>query len=322
MRSGPIPLLLAARCGKAGRATIGIVLETLCKIMHNGRMILEGIDVFVRVVQAGSFAAAARLLGMPTTTVSARIARLEERLGVTLIQRSTRRMHVTEAGEAYFVHCVEALGALEAGESRLAAAGSDPSGLLRVTAPSDIANTVLAPLCERFLAAFPKVDIELMVTNRQVDLIGEGVDLAIRAGPMRDSTMLSRKFVGGVLGLWASAGYLERRGTPRTLDELAGHDIVGFSRMPESFRLLAGAESFTLPHRTRIRADDMQTIRTFVLRGAGIGLLPDFSGAAPGEKLVRVLPQFETEPSSVFFVYPAQRFVSVNVRAFMELARG
>jgi DNA-binding transcriptional LysR family regulator len=98
-------------------------------------MVLEGIDVFVRVVQAGSFAAAARLLGMPTTTVSARIARLEERLGVTLIQRSTRRMHVTEAGEAYFTHCVQALDALEAGESQLAASGGDPSGLLRITAP-------------------------------------------------------------------------------------------------------------------------------------------------------------------------------------------
>ncbi len=284
-------------------------------------MVLEGIDVFVRVVQAGSFAAAARLLGMPTTTVSARIARLEERLGVTLIQRSTRRMHVTEAGEAYFAHCVQALDALEAGESQLAASGGEPSGLLRITAPSDIASTVLPPLCERFLATYPRADIDLVVTNRQVDLIGEGVDLAVRAGPMRDSTMLSRKFVSGVLGLWAAASYLERSGTPTTLAELAEHQIIGFSRMPESFKLIAGNEQFTVPSRTRIRADDMQTIRTFVLRGAGIGLLPDFNAVTPGTPLVRVLPQFNTEPGNVFFVYPAQRFLTVNVRAFMDMAR-
>lgn len=284
-------------------------------------MVLEGIDVFVRVVQAGSFAAAARLLGMPTTTVSARIARLEERLGVTLIQRSTRRMHVTEAGEAYFAHCVAALDALEAGESQLAATGNEPSGLLRVTAPSDIASTVLPPLCERFLARYPKADIELVVTNRQVDLIGEGVDLAVRAGPMRDSTMLSRKFVAGTLGLWASAHYLEAHGTPTTAEEFAEHEFIGFSRMPESFKLIAGDRELTLPSRTRIRADDMQTIRVFVLRGAGIGLLPDFSTATPDTPVVRVLPEFSTELQSVHFVYPAQRFLTVNVRAFMELAR-
>ena len=262
------------------------------------------------------------LLDMPTTTVSARIARLEERLGVTLIQRSTRRMHVTEAGEAYFAHCVEALKALEAGESHLAAAGSEPSGLLRITAPSDIASTVLPPLCERFLERFPKVDIDLTVTNLQVDLIGEGVDLAVRAGPMRDSTMLSRRFVSGALGLWASARYLAARGTPKTPDDLVEHEIIGFSRMPESFRLVAGDRTLTVPGRTRVRADDMQTIRAFVLRGAGIGLLPDFNAVTPEMVLVRVLPEFSTEPQSVHFVYPAQRFLTVNVRAFMEMARG
>lgn len=284
-------------------------------------MVLDGIDVFVRVVQSGSFAAAARLLGMPTTTVSARIARLEERLGVTLIQRSTRRMHVTEAGEAYFGHCVEALKALEAGESQLAAAGSEPSGLLRITAPPDVASTALPPLCQQFLARYANVTIDLIVTNRQVDLIGEGIDLAVRAGPMRDSAMLSRKFVSGTLGLWASPHYVERHGTPVVPEDLAGHEIIGFSRMPESFRLFAGKRSFVVSAPTRIRADDMQTVRAFVQRGAGIGMLPDFNAITPDAPLIRVLPEFGTEPQTVFFVYPAQRFLTVNVRAFMEMAR-
>jgi DNA-binding transcriptional LysR family regulator len=181
---------------------------------------------------------------------------------------------------------------------------------------------VLPGLCERFLEAYPKADIELVVTNRQVDLIGEGVDLAVRAGPMRDSTMLSRKFVSGTLGLWANLRYLEAHGAPTTEEELAGHAFIGFSRMPDSFRLIAGDRQLALPSRTRIRADDMQTIRVFVLRGAGIGLLPDFSTAMPDTPVVRVMPEFGTEPQTVHFVYPAQRFLTENVRAFMELARG
>lgn len=296
-------------------------METSCRIMHNCSMVLEGIDVFVRVVQAGSFAAAARLLNMPTTTVSARIARLEERLGVTLIQRSTRRMHVTEVGEAYFGHCVEALKALEAGESQLAAAGEEPSGLLRITAPSDLAGTVLPPLCEAFIARYPLVDLDLLITNRQLDLIAEGVDLAVRAGPMRDSTMVSRRFVSGSLGLWASAGYLARRGVPRSVDELAEHEFIWFSPMPESFLLLLDGQPYALPARTRIRADDMQTIRAFVQRGAGIGLLPDFNATDSGAPLVRVLPELGTESAAAYFVYPAQRFLTVKVRAFMDMAR-
>jgi DNA-binding transcriptional LysR family regulator len=282
-------------------------------------MNLEGIDVFVRVVQQGSFAAAARLLGMPTTTVSARIARLEERLGVTLIQRSTRRMHVTEAGEAYFASCVEAINALDQGESRLASVGTAPSGLLRITAASDIASTVLPPFCERFLEAYPQASLDLVITNRQVDLIAEGVDLAVRAGPMKDSTLLSRRFACGTLGLWASETYLQKRGAPERPDELAQHEVVGFTRLPDSFRLLGpDGASFTLPDRTRLKVDDMQAIRAFVLSGYGIGLLPD--AVTPGTTLRRVLPEFSTAEAFVYFVYPAARFLTANVRAFMEMA--
>lgn len=282
-------------------------------------MNLEGIDVFVRVVQQGSFAAAARLLGMPTTTVSARIARLEERLGVTLIQRSTRRMHVTEAGEAYFAACLEAMNALDAGESQLAAAGERPSGLLRITAASDIASTVLPPFCERFLQTYPEARLDLVVTNRHVDLIAEGVDLAVRAGHMKDSTLISRRFACGALGLWASEAYLQKRGVPDSAEALAEHEVVGFAGLPESFRLLGpDGASFTLPAQTRLRVDDMQAIRAFVLSGYGIGLLPD--AITPGTTLRRVLPDYSTAEAHVYFVYPAQRFVTANVRAFMEMA--
>ena len=120
-------------------------------------MILDGVDVFVRVVQAGGFSAAARQLNMPATTVSAKIARLEERLGVTLIQRSTRKMHVTEAGETYYRHCADAIAALATGEEELAAATAEPSGVLRITVPSDLAQSLLPPIIKAYLARYPKV---------------------------------------------------------------------------------------------------------------------------------------------------------------------
>src|SRR5262245_38895695 len=138
-------------------------------------MNLDGVDVFVRVVQAGSFSAAARQLAMPATTVSAKIARLEERLGVTLIQRSTRKMHVTEAGESYYRHCADAIAALAVGEEELAAATAEPSGLLRITVPADLAQSLLPRIIGAYLERYPKVSVEVLATNTQLDLLAEGI---------------------------------------------------------------------------------------------------------------------------------------------------
>jgi DNA-binding transcriptional LysR family regulator len=281
-------------------------------------MILDGIDVFVSVVQAGGFSAAARQLGMPATTVSARIARLEERLGTTLIQRSTRRMHVTEAGERYFEHCLAALASLQEGEDQLAAGTREPSGILRITAPPDLSQILLPPMVQAYLGLYPRAEVELVITNSPLDLLAQGIDLAVRASPMRDSSLLSRKLASGSLALFASADYLRQRGTPRHPDDLAGHTIMAMSRVPTSYlRLVSKGAAFDLIPTARVKIDDMQTLRAFVALGSGIGLLPDF---VMPDRLTRVLPEFSTAPNTVFFVYPAQRFVPVRVRAFVELA--
>lgn len=282
-------------------------------------MILDGIDVFVKVVQAGGFSAAARQLGMPATTVSAKIARLEERLGTTLLRRTTRRMSVTPAGEAYFAHCVEAIRALEAGEEHLSAATSEPSGLLKLTAPPDLAQVLLAPLVQRYAAAHPKVSVEMVVTNTPLDLVAEGVDLAVRASPMRDSTLTSRRFVGAPLSLWASKGYLDRHGRPKSPKDLGRHELLRHPKVP-LVQLVSGKRSFILPTESRIRADDMQTLRALATGGAGIALLPDFADLVGGNTLERVLPGYRTAIGSVFFVYAAQKFVPVNIRTFIDMA--
>ncbi len=157
-------------------------------------MDLDGIEVFVKVVEAGSFSQAAKLLGMPNSTVSAKVSALEKRLGVTLLQRSTRKLRATPAGETYFQQCVQALEQLQAAESELTSAQREPQGLLRVTAPADIGHTLLATLVRGFLQQYPKTEVELVVTNRVLDLIAEGVDLAIRAGELTDSRLIAKRF--------------------------------------------------------------------------------------------------------------------------------
>jgi DNA-binding transcriptional LysR family regulator len=298
-----------------------MMMETLCSQLYGAKMNLDGIDVFVRVVQANGFAAAARQLGMPTSTVSAKISRLEERLGVTLIQRSTRRMHLTASGEAYFSACLAALNALDAGESQLAAGTAAPRGLLRITAPSDLASAVLAPLCAQFLARYPDTRIDLIVTNRRLDLIGEGVDLAVRVGMLQDSSLISRKYVMGDVGLWAAPAYLEQHGMPRDAEALAGHETIGFNFVPPSFQLVsADGRSLAIPPPRRVTADDMQAVAALAAQGLGIAFLPEVIARA--SNLVRVLPEFSAVQDFVYFVYPAQRHVTANVRAFIDLALG
>lgn len=288
-------------------------------MMHNQPMILDGIDVFVKVVQVGGFSAAARQLGMPTTTVSAKMARLEERLGVTLIRRSTRRMDVTPAGETYFAHCIEALRALEAGEEELRAAGRAPSGTLRITAPPDIAAAIMPPIVDRFLGRYPDVSVELVVTNTPLDLLAERIDLAVRASPMRDSSLQSRKVGTAKLRLFASRAYLEAHGTPKRPEDLSKHSVMVHNRVPASLlELTSGTKSFRLTPTSRVKADDMQTLGALAAQGTGIALLPDFANRL--QDLVKVLPAYGTPSGNAYFVFPAGRFTPVNVRAFLDLA--
>lgn len=281
-------------------------------------MILDGVDVFVRVVQAGGFSAAARSMAMPTTTVSAKIKRLEQQLGATLIRRSTRRMSVTDAGRAYYEQCVQALELLKAGEDELAAGTAEPTGLLRITAPPDLSQLVLPERILAFLDRYPGVEVEMVVTNQPLDLLAHGIDLAIRASPMKDSTLTSRRFATGQLGLWASRDYLAGQKPVRRADDLAQHPVLVLSRFPANFLKLEGRDGsrFDLKPSARVRADDMQTVRALVARGAGVGLLP-IIGDDGG--LVRVLPAYATVPSAVYFVFPAQRFLPSRVRAFMDM---
>jgi len=284
---------------------------------------LDGIAVFVKVVQAGSFSQAAKLLNMPNSTVSAKVAALEKRLGVTLLQRTTRRLHLTEPGAGYFRRCLQALEGLQAAESELESERSETKGVLRLTAPVELGRSALPPVLDVLMKRHPAIEIDLIITNRLVDLVAENIDVAVRAGPLKDSGLIARRFVLGQFGLWASPSYLKNNSVPRNPDELKEHDCLRFAPFTgRKLQLTNGRERAQIALAGRITADDFEALRALAVLGWGIALLPSFLCAeeAKERKLVSVLPNWRGDSVTISVVYPAQRFVSPKIRAFITAA--
>jgi DNA-binding transcriptional LysR family regulator len=286
-------------------------------------MDLNRVAAFVRVVQDGSFTAAARALGLPKSSISRSVAQLEHDLGIRLLQRTTRQLHLTDAGAAYFERVSRALG--DIGEATTAAsdAQSELSGVVRVTAPVDIGIWSLAGIIGRFVRKHPKIRVDVSLTGRVVDLVAEGFDLAVRAGPLRDSSLVARR-VGELQSVaYASPKYIARRGTPQVLEDLAGHDCV-------LFRSTGGAGVWELRHTDGttasvnvsgvVSSDDLSFVRKAVLAGSGIGVLPTFlcGRAEATGKLVRVLGDWSLNGAVLHVAYPSARFVPQRVVVLRE----
>jgi DNA-binding transcriptional LysR family regulator len=286
-------------------------------------MDLDAVAIFVKVVQAGSFSQAAKLLGIPNSTVSAKVSALEKHLGVTLLQRTTRKLRPTEAGQAFFQRAVRALDDLQAAENELETGRVEPKGLLRLTAPVDVGRDIVPALVHKYLAMYTRMEVELVITNRRVDLVGEGIDLAIRAGELEDSGLIAKRFEIGHFGLWASPGYLAGRAALRHPKDLAQHQWVRFSQFKtDAIRLSNGKETVSVMAGGRLVADDFETVRALAVLGEGVAFLPSFLCAEEKkqEKLVRVLPQWRGDKVSLSLVYPGQLFVPAKVRAFIAVA--
>ncbi|WP_397602098.1 LysR family transcriptional regulator [Silvanigrella sp.] len=239
-------------------------------------MELDAIVVFTKVVETKSFSGAARLLKMPKTTVSFKIAALEKRLGVTLIQRTTRHLNITESGLVYYSHCVNAIKSIEQGESELLSRQDKPKGLLKITFPLGISSFILAQIISEYLKKYPDVTIELIVTNRIVDLIREGFDLAIRAGQLSDSTLRTKKFFDVHFSLWASHDFIEKNNKINHPSHLKSHSLIMHNSLNlKNFELIKGKERFLLNDESRVLSDDFQIIKELILLNNGIGLLPN-----------------------------------------------
>jgi DNA-binding transcriptional LysR family regulator len=285
-------------------------------------MDLDAIKVFVKVVEAGSFSAAARALNMPNTTVSAKVAALEKRLGVSLLHRTTRTLRVTDTGQRYYEHCAVAMREIELGEAALLSERDRPSGLLRLTAPVDIGHTVLPRITRAFLEQYPDVSVELILSNRVLDIVGQGIDLAVRAGELKDSTLVVRRFLKMSMRLLASPAYLKAHGTPAHPRDLASHRFVSYTGT-KSLQLTRKSASIDVPMHTRFVVDDMAAIKAMLVLDEGIGMLPDFlaADALASGALVPVLEEWSLGMAgAISFVYPSRKYASPAVRAYIETA--
>jgi DNA-binding transcriptional LysR family regulator len=286
-------------------------------------MDLNEVGVFIKVVQVGSFSKAAHELGMPNSTVSHKVSQLEKRLGVQLIQRTTRKLHITPAGQEYFARSLRGMDEILAAESELLAAQGEPSGLLRLTAPVELGSSLLPKLISGFIKKFPKVGVETILTDRKVDLLGEGVDLAIRAGELKDSSLIAKRLGSSYFAAFASPKYLKANPPINAPKDLVKHNCVKFTSFGggQSWSLVGPRNQtvhVNLP--TKLMANDLSMIKVLATNGDGVALLPTFfcyPEVAAG-KLVRVLPDWTTTIAPVHFVYPAQKFVLPKLSSFIE----
>ncbi|WP_229008205.1 LysR family transcriptional regulator [Methylophilus sp. Leaf408] len=279
--------------------------------------------VFVKVVQAGSFSAAARQLGLPTSTVSTRVARLEKRLGVTLLQRTTRRLHLTEAGTLYYEQASIGLGYLLEAEAALDAARLQPQGTLKVTAPADLGDALLAGLVKRVQTEYPDLVLEMLLTDRYVDLIAEGVDVAIRTGELRDSSLIAKSLGSIQWALFASPLYLQQAPALEAPPHLHAHTCLQFTPIGREQWLLSNKQSeISVPMSGRTLVNSIGVIKAMAENGQGVALLPTFicQHAQRSQQLVRLLPAWLGRADAVHLVYPQQRFMPPKLRAFIEVA--
>ncbi len=286
-------------------------------------MDLNELLVFAKVVQAGSFTAAGAALRMPKSTVSRKVSELESRVGAQLLHRTTRKLRLTEVGRAYFEHAARAVAEAEQAEQAVTHLQSAPQGLLKVTAPVNL--TVLGPLTGEFLARYPKVRLELLCTDRRVDLVAEGFDVAVRAGHLSDSTLVARRLGTLERVVVASPAYVEARGLPRKPADLAQHDCLVFNggREGNVWMLQSGGRSLQVTVSARMVVNDFELLHAAALAGTGVAMLAghDCTADLASGRLQRVLPGWTSPGTPVHAVYPGGRHPAPKVGAFVDFLR-
>ncbi len=287
---------------------------------------LDGIAAFALVVETGSFTAAARRLKLSKSAVSAHVQRLEERLGIQLLHRTTRRLSTTEAGRAYHQFCVRILADAEAAEQAAGALHREPRGTLRISAPDAFGWMHVAPAVVSFRERFPDITVDLTLEERHVNLVDEALDLAIRIGTLPDSPLIVRRLAPSRLLLCAAPAYLQRRGRPSSPQQLRSHACLVFPPLWRDghWQLAGKRRQERVPVAGTIVSNSAEVLRAAALGGVGIASLPTWaicdelrSGA-----LEAVLPGWAPAPSVIHAVYPGNRRMSAKVRAFVDhLAR-
>lgn len=287
-------------------------------------MDLNEITIFIKVVESGSFSKAAKALGMPNSTVSAKISSLEARLGSTLLQRTTRKLALTPAGDIFFQKCSLALVEIFKAQDEVATGQIEPQGLLRITAPVDLGERLLPEVISKFVKKYPKVKVEAVLLDRKVDLISEGVDLALRVGNLEDSSFIAKKLGLIYFGVMASPKYLKEAGMPKSPRDLSStHSCIQFTALGvDSWSLTSGRSTMSVTLKSQILSNDLNVVKSLTLAGNGVALLPMFLCAEDvrAGRLIRLFPDWSSNERAVHFVYPAQKYVPPKLSTFIQFA--
>ncbi|HEX6111209.1 MAG TPA: LysR family transcriptional regulator [Geminicoccaceae bacterium] len=283
---------------------------------------LESMRVFAGVVDAGSFSEAARRLGISKALASKYVGQLEQRLGVCLLHRTTRKLTPTELGIAYYARCARIVGEIEELEGSVRAGHATPSGHLRIAGPRIFGEDALVGCVTAFLEKHPAVTVDLVLEERTVDIIAEGFDLAVRIGELADTRLIARRITSYRYVLCASPDYVARAGVPQTPEALAGHAcIVNSAISPTNqWQFLIDGERRSVGIRPRIRVNCARPVRALALAGYGIGLclLPTVREDIAAGRLLRLLEAQEAYDRLVYAVYPHSRYLPAKLRAFLD----
>jgi DNA-binding transcriptional LysR family regulator len=286
---------------------------------------LNDILIFMAIVDAGSFVGGGQAMGLTRSAAGKSVGRLEERLGVRLLNRTTRTLALTDEGRGFYDHGLRILAAVDDAESSIMGHGGKPRGLLRLAVPDTFGRLVVLPLLGKYLEAWPDVQVEVSFSDRLTDLIEEGFDLAIRVGTTtNDSRLVSRVINKYKAKLCASPAYIAEHGQPHNIDDLSDHDCLIFSsrakklnwRFRDRERIWIKAQG-----RNRLRLDSGEAIKDAAVAGLGIAYLPEFLIApdlASG-RLCQVLPGVEKDEVKIVTIYPTKRFLEPRVRHFIDL---
>ncbi|MEQ1506593.1 MAG: LysR substrate-binding domain-containing protein [Myxococcota bacterium] len=279
--------------------------------------------LFVKVVESSGFTSAARELGVPKSTVSRQVAHLEDRLGVRLLHRTTRALRPTEAGQAYYERCVRILTDLVEAESAVTRAQVIPRGTLRISAPLTFGYLFLGDLVAAFLLEYPEVQLEMSLSDRKVDLIEDGFDLAIRVGVLDDSSLVARRIGTATQVIAGSPAYFARRGTPQLPTDLAHHDCMIYDggARATSWRF---ADDQTVTVKGPLVSNNGDILRAAAVAGLGLVYTPRFiiGSQLRSGSLVPVLDEHMAPPHGIWAIYPANRHLSAKVRSFVDFAVG
>lgn len=285
---------------------------------------LDAMALFVRIVESGSFTRAANALDIPRATATLAIQQLESRLGVRLLERTTRQVRPTPEGQAFYERCVHLLAEFEDAESILQPVASNPAGVLRVEMHGTHASQVVLPRIDEFHSRYPQLELVITTGDRRVDLIGEGVDCAVRGGAFEDSSLIVRRLATLEQVICASPSYLERMGTPRTPESLREHHgihfVSGFNAPDTTLDLIVDGEMRSFTTGGWLTVNNATSYVTGALEGFGLIQVPRFSleSHLASGRLVTLLDDWEKPRLPISVVYPQRRQLSPRVRVFVD----